>query len=185
MDEYILDHRTPIPCPEHIDWGFWVETTDRCVDQSRWISRGQTVDVCTLFLGLGHYTSTGQLMLFETMVFVDGESDGTVMRYSTWDKALLGHQMIVTAQKTDYPVDYQVATAQLRQQRWLRILMQRCRLLHRRLDPRQQPEWLAASQDMMWVDLMLQLNNGVPVSELLCRVTDDDVDHYLQATTAT
>lgn len=49
--------------------------------------------VSTVFLGLDHgHGFTGRPLLFETMVFGDGEGDGYQTRCSTWDEAVQMHK---------------------------------------------------------------------------------------------
>jgi len=58
-----------------------------------------TVDgkwVSTVFLGLDHQYGDGPPLVFETMVFHDGDGREE-WRYSTWDEAVTGHQAIVAA----------------------------------------------------------------------------------------
>jgi len=58
-----------------------------------------TVDgklVSTVFLGLDHQFGSGPPLVFETMVFHDGDGREE-WRYSTWDAAVAGHARVVTA----------------------------------------------------------------------------------------
>lgn len=51
--------------------------------------------VSTVFLGLDHsFSEDAEPLLFETLVF-DGEFDGDMERYSTWDEAVKGHADMV------------------------------------------------------------------------------------------
>lgn len=51
---------------------------------------GHSVDVSTVFLGLDHNWGGGPPLLFETMIFTDGEG-GYCRRYSAWEEAEAGH----------------------------------------------------------------------------------------------
>lgn len=55
--------------------------------------------VSTVFLGIDHnWFQTGPPVLFETMVFSEGENDPLALwqaRYCTWEEAEAGHQAIV------------------------------------------------------------------------------------------
>ena len=55
--------------------------------------------VSTVFLGLDHNWDDGPPHLFETMIFFHGGkrhyADIYQRRYSTWDEALAGHQLVV------------------------------------------------------------------------------------------
>ena len=53
------------------------------------------VRVSTVFLGLDHNWTPGQRpLVFETLVF-GGPADGMMERYSTWEEAEAGHEVIV------------------------------------------------------------------------------------------
>jgi hypothetical protein len=53
------------------------------------------LNVSTVFLGIDHdFTGVGPALLFETMVFGDGDGD-LCERYSTWDQAVAGHERLV------------------------------------------------------------------------------------------
>jgi hypothetical protein len=89
---YILDEaNNPVECPDLMQWARWMESADRHVrDTFR-----DDVRVSTVFLGLDHnFCDYGPPLLFETMVFVDG--DGLEQeRYSTWAEAEEGHAAMV------------------------------------------------------------------------------------------
>jgi len=89
--KYILDGHEPVECPDLYKWGEWMETADRHVrDTFR-----DDVRVSTVFLGLDHnHYDDGPPILFETMVFVDGDGDRQE-RYRTWAEAEEGHENIV------------------------------------------------------------------------------------------
>ena len=48
--------------------------------------------VSTVFLGMGHAYGLGPPLLFETMVFPDGDLWDEHERYTTWAEAEAGHQ---------------------------------------------------------------------------------------------
>jgi hypothetical protein len=100
-DRYILDnsHR-PVPCEDLRTWARWMETADRVVAKTT-VREG--LDVSTVFLGLDHRFGPGTPLLFETMVFRDGDG-GDEERYATWDEAVAGHQRLVEL-VTQEPVD--------------------------------------------------------------------------------
>ena len=88
-DYYILDGQIALPCPDLIEWGRWMQRADRHVAQTQigalWVS--------TVFLGLDHGFSTllgdagnDDPILFETMIFNDGEDDYQT-RCATWAEA--------------------------------------------------------------------------------------------------
>lgn len=86
-DKYILDGKTPVPCDDIFKWGTWFEAGDRVVD------RTERDDVCvsTVFLALDHSFGDGPPLLFETMVFRDGNDD-ECERCSTWEEAEAQHK---------------------------------------------------------------------------------------------
>ena len=85
-DTYTLKGHEPVPEPDIFAWGRWLQTADRHVrDTAR-----DDVRVSTVFLGLDHGFG-GRRELFETMVFVNGASEGCE-RYCTWAEAEEGHE---------------------------------------------------------------------------------------------
>lgn len=52
------------------------------------------VAVSTVFLGINHSVGSGPPILFETMVFENGE-EINMRRYATWQEAVAGHHKIV------------------------------------------------------------------------------------------
>ena len=74
-----------------MEWAMQFDTSDRHVTQDE-IADG--VKVSTVFLGLDHRYGDGPPLLFETLVF-NGELDGEMVRYSTWDEAEIGHKEMV------------------------------------------------------------------------------------------
>ena len=90
---YILIGQTAVPEPDLMTWAEWLEAADRIVARTE---IGATV-VSTVFLGLDHQNGDGAPLLFETMVFTDGEPDSqfTRRRYSTWFDAETQHAEIV------------------------------------------------------------------------------------------
>jgi hypothetical protein len=96
--KYILVDRTPVECRDLILWATWygdaTESGDRIVAQDKigdyWVS--------TIFLGIDHsfYFRKPRVapILFETMVFIGKDPDGTQVRYATWNEAAEGHAEI-------------------------------------------------------------------------------------------
>lgn len=50
-------------------------------------------EVSTVFLGFSHGHDKGKPILFETLVF-GGEHDGYMLRYTSWDEAISGHEEV-------------------------------------------------------------------------------------------
>jgi len=87
---YILDGHDPIPAPDALAWGQWLESAydARIVGKTRVGDR----DVSTVFIGLDHQYGSGPPLLFETLVFPECDD---CQRYSTWDQAVAGHDATV------------------------------------------------------------------------------------------
>ena len=98
-DRYILDGHTPVPCEDLLTWARWLETATRRVAETQI----GTYRVSTVFLGLNHSFGAGPPLLFETMIFGGTDADEFQERYTTWDKAVKGHEeavALVQAQST-------------------------------------------------------------------------------------
>ncbi len=89
-DKFILDGHEPVVCDDLLEWGRWLEGTDRRVASDQ---IGGVI-VSTVFLGLDHSFVGGAPVLFETMVF-SGPLDGETNRYCTWEEAEIGHAAMV------------------------------------------------------------------------------------------
>jgi hypothetical protein len=94
---YILtdDNQEPVLCPDLMEWGRWMQDTDR--RRVALFEQGD-VRVSTVFLGLDHSFGSGEPLLFETMVF-GGPLDGEQDRYATRSAAQAGHDVIVARVK--------------------------------------------------------------------------------------
>lgn len=89
-ETYILEGTIPVPVDLQT-WARWFATAERHVAET-WVT--PEVRVSTVFLGLDHQYGAGPPLLFETMVFRDG--DGCEQeRYGTWQAAEQGHQAMV------------------------------------------------------------------------------------------
>lgn len=87
-DKYILDGKTAVPA-DLMTWAKWFETADRHVAKE---PVGDFL-VSTVFLGLNHQFGGGPPLLFETMVFKNGDAtDLWCERCSTWDEAEIQHK---------------------------------------------------------------------------------------------
>jgi hypothetical protein len=89
----VLVGQTPVLEPDLLTWAAWFETDDRIVAQD---DAGASV-VSTVFLGLDHGSGSGPPLLFETMVFTDGDGGGESRRCSTWAEAEAQHREVVAA----------------------------------------------------------------------------------------
>jgi hypothetical protein len=92
---YVLDGLAPVLCDDLDLWKIWMETPERWVEDTRIVdSIGDSVHICTVFLGLDVGFGMGEPILFETMVF-GGMCDRALYRYHTWGQAKTGHAEIV------------------------------------------------------------------------------------------
>lgn len=93
MDTYILKGTEPICEPDYSKWEEWFSTHNRVIKKTE-VAPG--VEVSTVFLGKDHSFGEEKPILFETIVF-GGLRDEEQERYSTWNEAVAGHQMIVNS----------------------------------------------------------------------------------------
>jgi len=85
--KYILVGHQPVPEPDTLKWGNWIENNNRIVKQDWFFDK--VVKVSTVFLGLDHGWN-GELQLFETLVF-GGDDDDEMTRCATWWQAEAMH----------------------------------------------------------------------------------------------
>lgn len=77
IDRYILNaDGQPVPEPDLMKWAFWFESAQRHVAND--VIDG--VRVSTVFLGLDHSWNLGPPVLWETMVFGEGQLDHMMTR---------------------------------------------------------------------------------------------------------
>jgi hypothetical protein len=96
-DKYILEGHEPVPEPDLMKWGRWMETAERHVA----FTNLDGVRVSTVFLGLDHnFMEGGPPLLFETMIF-EGPHDQYQTRCSTWAQAVIMHQRAVSKAMED------------------------------------------------------------------------------------
>lgn len=84
--QYILVGQTPVPEPDPIAWSEWFGESDRHVAVTRILD---IAVVSTVFLGLDCNFSPWhhEPLLFESMVFWEGEGGEEMDRCSTWRQA--------------------------------------------------------------------------------------------------
>lgn len=88
---YVLQGTEPVPEPDLLAWAAWFETADRRV---AWTEVAPGLEISTIFLGLDYGWLSPVPLLFETMVFRDGDgAEGE--RYATWHDAEQGHKTMV------------------------------------------------------------------------------------------
>lgn len=90
-DKYILVGQSPVVEPDLITWAKWFEANDRTVARTE---IGASV-VSTVFLGLNYNWGSGPPLLFETMVFTDGDGGNECRHCSTWLEAEAQHAEVV------------------------------------------------------------------------------------------
>lgn len=88
---YTLIGQTPVLEPNLFAWGRWFEAEDRRVA----ITHLLWADVSTVFLGIDHNFCGGPPLLFESMVFWDGDGGYEQDRCSTWAEAEAMHAAMV------------------------------------------------------------------------------------------
>jgi hypothetical protein len=91
MRYWKLVGKRAVPVADPLEWTVWFESADRVVAQDE---TNQGAHVSTIFLGLDHNFGGGTPILFETMVWFDG-NDVEQHRYSTWEEAEAGHKRMV------------------------------------------------------------------------------------------
>jgi hypothetical protein len=93
MKHYILDSEKRPVETDLMTWARWFEHFPNRRVNITVIK--PNIEVSTVFLGIDHrFGYQGPPLLFESMVFVNGESIDC-QRYSSWDDAVTGHEMFV------------------------------------------------------------------------------------------
>ena len=98
-DRYILVGHEPVREPDLFKWARWLDSAERHVK----LTEQDDVRVSTVFLGIDHSWDDDRPILFETMVFIDGDG-GEMDRYATWDEAVEGHDRIVATVLAARPI---------------------------------------------------------------------------------
>lgn len=86
---YILDGKQPKQIHDLEEWYKHFALENRILKKTKI----GDAEVSTVFLGIDHAFGKGEPILFETMVF-GGNYDQYTKRYSTWDEAIHGHQLV-------------------------------------------------------------------------------------------
>jgi hypothetical protein len=92
MKHYVLIGQSPVIEPDLMAWARWFEAADRIVAQTQI----EATVISTVFLGLDHHYGKGPPLLFETMIFTDGEAENYQKRCSTWLEAEAQHASAVS-----------------------------------------------------------------------------------------
>lgn len=84
---------TVVKAKDQMEWSAWFETCNRSIAKDTVAN----ALVSTVFLGIDHgFSEDGSPVLFETMVFVDGDMSGEFQhRYCTEEEAKAGHALAV------------------------------------------------------------------------------------------
>jgi hypothetical protein len=93
-DFWILDEDNRVIAVDFSTWGEWFEENldKRRVAQDYIEGKNKTIHVSTVFFGLDcRFYGNGPPLLFETMCFGPFDMDQEMRRYSTWGKAVEGH----------------------------------------------------------------------------------------------
>lgn len=90
---YVLRDKLAVACETPLQWAIEFERADRRVATTRL----KFHRISTVFLGLDHALGEGPPLVFETMVFGEGDckDDSDCDRYSTWEEAEQGHKAMV------------------------------------------------------------------------------------------
>lgn len=88
---YILIGQTPVAEPDLLKWAEWMQSADTVVARNE---IGGSV-VSTVFLGFDHNWFGGRPLIFETMVFTDG-NPVSQRRCSTWLEAEEQHAAVAS-----------------------------------------------------------------------------------------
>lgn len=88
MSYYILEGKEPKQIDDVLEWATQFETQNKIVEQT---DIGDVL-ISTVFLGVDHSYFGSTPILFETMIF-GGNNNDYQDRYSTWDEAVIGHQL--------------------------------------------------------------------------------------------
>jgi len=95
-----LDENNNVVECEQKDWCDLYETKDGQERRRVGWDEVNGFEVSTVFLGLDHgHGYTGRPLLFETMIFGNGELDNYQTRCSTWDEAVKMHQEAIELAK--------------------------------------------------------------------------------------
>lgn len=103
--KYILDqHGNPIPCPDVLTWGHWMQHAQRGLVLDEWQYPGLKAMLSTVFLGLDHgFDQSQPPLLYETAMCVFWtDSAGNAReewldyqtRYTTREEAIQGHEAL-------------------------------------------------------------------------------------------
>lgn len=93
-DKYVLDQNgNPRPEPDLYKWGRWMQNAD---DRVVKLEEVGTYSISTVFLGLDHSFGGPTPVLWETMVFGEGEMSGEMNRCagSREQAEAMHHQMV-------------------------------------------------------------------------------------------
>lgn len=98
-DFYILDeNKEPFPTDDHKAWAEWFsDFENRSVCRTRLIHDEKSpMDVSTVFIGIDHnYEKGDDPVLFETMTFCDDKNECVMLRYTSYEKAVSGHELLL------------------------------------------------------------------------------------------
>lgn len=89
---YILKGKEVIAEPDLSKWEYFFEQAWK--ENKRYLryNKIRNITISTIFDGIDHNYSRGELAVFETMIF-GGEHDQYTDRYPNWESALAGHRV--------------------------------------------------------------------------------------------
>lgn len=91
---YVLEGRKVVPCKRMSDWGGLINNPGA---RTVAVTYTKNYRVSTMFVGMEGFErdDKGNPLVFETMVFCDGEHDQDCYKYGTWEDAFKGHMFIL------------------------------------------------------------------------------------------
>ena len=99
-DYFILDDDHNLIAADLMTWSHWFENAENRVVAKTQVGNCVVSTVC---LGIDHnFMRDGRPLLFETMVFVDG-NDEDCWRSSTWAEAVAQHERVVDEMREMLP----------------------------------------------------------------------------------
>ncbi len=97
--KYILIDKKVVEEPDLYKWGAWMEDNREFLHVGDDSSNGYRIS--TIFLGLNHQYGEGPPLLYETMIFKNGDWQHLYCdRYSTWEEAETGHKEVLERVKS-------------------------------------------------------------------------------------
>ena len=93
---YILEKGEPVPCDDTMEWGKFMEDSDRILARATIERDGVATMISTVFLAVDHsFCMEGPPILWETMVFQNDKAcNAFTQRYANAEQAIAGHNFV-------------------------------------------------------------------------------------------